>query len=90
MLRTSVGPFHPACLKCRKCAANLDQSSVSCGPDGDVYCALCYKEDFGVLARTRARSRSRSREGGFQVENRKKRPGPDIFVEPMYLCTAFK
>lgn len=57
---TSAGNYHPACAKCRKCNGNLDQSSAYCGGDGEIYCQLCYKEEFGVLSR---RGRSRSRAG---------------------------
>lgn len=59
-MKTSVGPFHPACFLCKKCSANLDVGKCNCGSDGEVYCSLCYKEEFGVLSR---RGRSRSRTG---------------------------
>lgn len=59
-MKTSVGPFHPACFLCKKCSTNLDMAKCNPGADGEIYCALCYKEEFGVLSR---RGRSRSRTG---------------------------
>lgn len=56
-MRTTAGSFHPGCLRCGKCNANIDQSSMFCS-EGDIFCQLCYKEEYGVHSR---RSRPRSR-----------------------------
>ncbi|CAL4124982.1 unnamed protein product [Meganyctiphanes norvegica] len=40
-------PFHKHCFKCRNCKRPLDSTIHNDGPDGEVYCKLCYAKKYG-------------------------------------------
>ena len=66
-MMTTAGLFHQSCFRCAACSRSLDQSSVNCGQDREIYCRQCYQESYGTYSRrsaSRAGVRSaRSRSG---------------------------
>lgn len=56
---TSNGLFHKECFTCYLCSCNLSPNSCNAGPNGEIFCQYCYKEEYGIYSR-RPRSRSRS------------------------------
>ena len=40
--------WHKRCFSCVSCSRHLDSTSVSDGPDGEIYCKVCHSGKFGL------------------------------------------
>ena len=92
-MMTAGGLFHQSCFRCVNCNRNLDQSSVNCGQDGEIYCRQCYQEEFGTLSRrsrSRATSRSRARSRSISIPNLDSVEGNRIMAGSQVNTTSIK
>ena len=50
-MTAKTGLFHKKCFTCAVCKRALDYQMCAEGPDGDIYCKLCYAYKHGHKAK---------------------------------------
>ena len=44
--------YHRNCFRCMDCTRLLDSLTCNDGPDGRLYCKMCYKKKYGPQTRS--------------------------------------